>query len=214
MSRLRKIDKPRFVEAMEYWMRKSSGKAARQFYQAIQETDPQKALEIAENLTPDERSDLIVDAYSVLEQAQAVADMDRRIDALIAVMLNREAGWEQREKAVDLLVPEEVPLKHPDRKIDAALLKVFDPEQADFLTNFTLSKAFNALVMRGRIEYFDRMFQRLLAEKSGHVHCCMRVSLTRLALLGTDEQREKLSNLLGEEMKISENRPTQKILCL
>ena len=75
----------------------------------------------------------------MLEKANAVSETNRRVDALIAVMLDRSAGWQQRTQAIELLVPDETPLKYPDRKIDEALLRLFDRDLGDSIINFTLA---------------------------------------------------------------------------
>ena len=56
MARLKKIDKPRYVATLEWWLRKSKGETARQFFEAIQEVDPQKAVELARNYRPTEET--------------------------------------------------------------------------------------------------------------------------------------------------------------
>ena len=214
MARLKKTDKTRYVAALEWWLHEEPGQSARQFFDAIQEVDPQKAVELARQFPPDRKDDLTVSAYSVLEQAKAVSETNRRVDALIAVMLDRESGWEQRGQAIGLLVPDETPLKYPDRKIDEALLRLFNPDLADSIINFTLAEACHALAMRGRTEYFDRMLQRFNEEKDGEAYNRMRISLVQLALRGTEEQRAKLSAVLGASLKQTDHNPSGTILCI
>lgn len=213
MAQLKRIDKARYVAALEAWLQKSKGNSARQFFEAIQEADSQKAVELAGKLTPD-RKDLIVPACSALEEAKAALDAERRIDALIAVVLDRNAGWQQRTEAVRILVPDETALKHPDKRVDEALLRVFDPELGDSTINFTLASACHALAMRNRTECFDRMLQRFNEEKGGEAHRQMRISLVQLALHGTEEQRARLSAVLGPSLKQTEHNPSSVILCL
>ena len=165
-ARLKKIDKTRYVAALSGGLRKSEGEAARQFFEAIREADPQKAVEIARQLPPDQRNDLTVPAYSVLEKANSIREADRRVDALIAVAIDRNAGWQERTQAIELLVPDETPLKHPDRKLDEALLRLFNRDLGDLIINFTLSSACDALARRGRTEYFDRMLQRFTKKRT------------------------------------------------
>ncbi len=214
MARLKKIDKPRYVATLEWWLRKSKGETARQFFEAIQEVEPQKAVELATQLPPDQRTDLTVSAYSVLEKANAVSETNRRVDALIAVTLDRSAGWQQRTQAIELLVPDESPLKYPDRKIDEAFLRLFNRDLGDSVINFTLASACHALAIRGRTEYSDRMLQRFNDQKEGEAYNRMRVSLVQLAQRGTEEQRAKLSDVLVASLKQTDHNPSGTILCI
>ena len=139
---------------------------------------------------PEERSDAM--AESVSERANAIHEADRRVDALIAVMLDRSKGWQQRTQAIGFLVPDEMPSKCPDRKVDEALLQLFDRGQGDSIINFTLAIVCDGVAMRGRTEYFDRMWLRFNEEKEGEARSRMRMSLVHLALRGTEDERTKL----------------------
>jgi hypothetical protein len=91
---------------------------------------------------------------------------------------------------------------------------VFNPEQGDSTINFTLASACHALAMRNRTEYFDRMLQRFNEEKDGEAYRQMRISLVQLALRGSEEQRARLSAVLGASLKQTERNPSGVILCL
>lgn len=206
LARLRQTDRPRYVAALTWWLAKAKGEANRQFFDAIRTTDPQTALELAKQFPADRKGDLTVSAYSILEQAKAVADLNKRIDALVQVALDPKSGWEQRGRAIGYIVPEEEPLKYPDKRIDAALVKLFDPQLADGNLNFVLADACRALSARGRVEYFDQMLQLLCRERDGYIFNRILASLIRLTQDGGPEHRAKLLVALKPHLQQT-NRP-------
>ena len=201
MQRLRQTDKKRYVAALEWWMQESKGKWTRQIFDAIQEIDPQRARELAAQVPATQKGDLTVSAYSTLEKAKALADANQRIDALIQVALDPKSGWQQRGEAIDLLVPVEAPLSHPDRKIDEALVKLLNPALGDDILNFTQAHACAALALRGRLEQFDRITDLLPTLSDGEIDGRVVTALVRLAQTGSGEHRTKLIAVLRPQLK-------------
>ena len=58
------------------------------------------------------------------------------------------------------------------------------------------------------------MLQRFNEEKEGEAYNRMRISLVQLALRGTEEQRAKLSAVLGASLKQTDHNPSGAILCI
>jgi hypothetical protein len=214
LQRLRLTDKKRYVQALEWLLHETGGKWTRQVFGAIAEADPERAEVLAQQVAPDQKDDLAVSAFSVLEKAKAVEDRDKRIDALIAVALDPKSDWEERGKAIECLVPDDDPLRYPDRKIDEAMARLFDPKLKDDLINFTAARACYALAMRGRLEYFEPMAQLLETEKDGMVHERILDALTSLALSGRAEQRSQMLAVLGRQLKDRDRDPSKAILSI
>ena len=161
-QRLAQIDRKRYAEALDSLMRQADGKWARQFFAELMQTDPARAAAIARDLPPDRKDALAVSAFLLLRDAENVPDEAKRVATIIQIMHEPKSGWEERGRAIDLLIPPEAPLRYPGREIDDALLKLLEPEQADEILNFTMEKACHALALRGRTDLFDR-----LAEQAG-----------------------------------------------
>ena len=78
--------------------------------------------------------------------------------------LDPKNEWEDRDKAVELLVPADDPFRYPGREIDDALAALLDPKLNDGTTNYILRTACRALGQRGRVEYFDKIVESLSQE--------------------------------------------------
>jgi hypothetical protein len=161
----------------------------------------------------DKKGDLTVSAFALLEKAKAVTDASQRVDALLAVALDPKSDWDQRCGAIDCLVPHEAPLRYPDRKIDEAMVKLFDPALADDLINFTLVHACRALALRGRLEYFDRMAELLSTVKDGEVHKQVLLELVTLGRQGGPDHKDKILRILEAELGQPDRDPSDAALC-
>ena len=80
--------------------------------------------------------------------------VEKRRQLLIEALLDPAIGFQQRGKAIDLLVPKANPLKDPSGEIDKALIRLLDPTLADKYTKFTKGKGCIALARRGQLTYF------------------------------------------------------------
>ena len=212
LQRLRLRDKNLYVQALEWLLLETGGKWTRQVFDAITEVDPERARTLAQQVGPDAKDDLAVSAFSVLEKAAVIEDRDKRIDSLIAVALNPKSDWEERGKAIEYLVPDENPLKYPDKKIDEALAKLFDPKLGDDLINFTLGRACYALAMRGRVEYFEPMAKLLEIEKDGTIYERILDALTYLSQSGGAEERSRMLDILRRQLQDAGREPSRVIL--
>jgi hypothetical protein len=201
LARLEQTDKRRYVAALQWWLPQVKGEASRQFFAAIAEADARKALEVAKQLPAGGKGDLTVAAYSALEQAQATADVGKRVEALIQVALDPKSGCDQRCRAIEALAPEKEPLRFADGRIDESLVRLLDPKLAGEPLNFTLTAACRALALRGRMEQFDRMLGLLSRQEDGDIHNRILRSLVLLAQRGGAEQRDKLLAVLRPHLK-------------
>ncbi|HUU23512.1 MAG TPA: hypothetical protein VM389_13350 [Phycisphaerae bacterium] len=213
LHRLRGVDTGRYAAALEWWLRHTEGKWSRQVFAALVQADPKRAKELAAQVPADMKSDLTVMAYTILDKAGAIEDRDERIDALIKVALDPGSGWHQRGQAIDLLVPPEAPLKYPDRRIDDAMVRLFDPALGDDPINFTVRRACLALARRGRLEHFDAMAKLAATTKDGQVHNDVLACLVRLARLGKPRHREQVLAMLQPHLTQT-NRMLSEIILL
>ena len=181
-------------------MVRADGKWSRQFFEELAEVAPERALAVAQNLPSEREADLAVQASRIL-LARGGTERDEQIDRLIQVLLRPESGWEERGAAMKLLVPEEDPLRYPDKKIDLAILKVLNPEMADELTNFSLSAACRALALRGRVEHFPAIAESFAKVEDGHVAHGILSSLAQLSRRDPAELRPKLEVIVRPHLK-------------
>jgi hypothetical protein len=156
---------------------------------------------IAKKIPPDQKSDLSVSAFSHLAEVDGIPDEDKRIRAIIEVALDFKAGFEERGKAIDLLVPREQPLKYPDREIDEALVKLLDPALADEVVNFTLGHTCRAIACRGRTEYFPNLRKELNRTKDGMIYCEILGSLVHLAQADPGKFNSQLVEIIKPLLK-------------
>ena len=187
LQRLRTVDPTRYMAALEWWLRNSTETWARQAFDAITCEDEPRAREIAREIVPDARPDLAVSSFAQLAQASDLPDGPRRIAALIRIALSTNSYWQERGRAIELLVPPDQPLKYPDPEIDEALVRLFDPALADDLTNWTLGEACQALARRGRTDSFEAMARTLMPRADLFV--CHQVLQALVQLAQADPQR-------------------------
>ena len=180
-QRLAQIDRTRYAEVIESIMRQVDGEWARQFFDELAKIDPPRAAAIARRLPPDKRDALAISAFLLLRDAEEVPDETTRIATIIQILHDPKTGWEERSRAIDLLVPDESPLRYAGPEVDEALIKLFEPEQADKGGDFTVRQACRALARRGRTDQFDRIAQQLDATQDASTYSGILGALALLA---------------------------------
>ncbi|MGI8604669.1 MAG: hypothetical protein ACR2OZ_16985 [Verrucomicrobiales bacterium] len=208
-QRLAQIDRKRYADALDSLMRQTDGKWARQFFAELMQTDPARAAAIARDLPPDRKDALAVSAFLLLREAESVPEEAKRVATIIQIMYDPKTGWEERGRAIDLLVPPEAPLRYPGREVDDALLKLFEPGQADELINFSLERACRALALRGRTDQFDRIAKQLEATKDGHIYHGVLGALTHLAQSDPPPFNPKLLAILKPHLSHTDKMMTE-----
>jgi hypothetical protein len=158
---LAEVDRKRYADALESWVRKARGNWPRQFFAELVRVDPARAATIAREIPPDKIEPLTISGFLLLQKAGALTDENLRVATIIKILHNPKSGWEERDRAIEALVPPNEPQRYPSTDIDGALLKLFDPEQFDEKMTFTRDHACQALALRGRTEYFERIAEQL-----------------------------------------------------
>lgn len=130
-----------------------------------------------------------------------IPDEQKRVKALIEVALDPKSGWEERGRAIELLVPPDQPLRYPTTDVDTALVKLLNPRMADDVVNFTLGRACRSLARRGRTEYFDKMAEALKSTKDGMIYGEVLGPLTQLAQCDPAKYNPRLRAILQPQMK-------------
>lgn len=181
LQRLSFVDRTRYAQALETLTHNPRDKWARQFFAELTGIDPDLARKRARLVQPDKKDPLVISAFLALREAGPVTDEAKWLTAIIEILHDVKADWEERGRAIKALVPEDAPLRYPGPEIDVALLKVFEPAQAGDSLNFTLEYAFEALARRGRTEYFERMADKLEATDEATVFDGMLSALAQLA---------------------------------
>ncbi len=201
LGTLRRKNPKRYVEALEWWMKHTQERWARQIFDEIRVMDEGRARTVAGEAAG--KREPTVAAWSALEKARAMTDREARIDALIAIALDPKNGWEQRGDALELLVPQDNPLQYPDRRIDEALAKILEPARADDTINYSLQRACEALVKRGRVEYFDAMLDALMntkVESAADLDESVLNSVLLMAQTAGDVQKKKVRDRLSPNL--------------
>lgn len=201
LQRLKDKDRKRYVAALEWWMKNTKENWVRQAYAAIAKEDSQRAVEIAKEIPPEKKGYLTVSAFSHLAEVDGIPDEQKRVKVLIQVAMDPKSGFEERGKAIELLVPPENPLRYPTPDIDAALVQLLSPELADDIVNFTLEHACRALARRGKTEYFDKMAETLERTEDGTIYNRVLGAVTQLAQCDPAKYNPRLLAILQPQLK-------------
>jgi hypothetical protein len=201
LQRLKDKDRKRYVAALEWWMKNTKENWVRQAYAAIAKEDSSRAVEIAKEIPPEKKGYLTVSAFSHLAEVDGIPDEKKRVEALIQVALDPKSGFQERGKAIELLVPHDQPLRYPTPDIDAALVQLFSPELADAYYNITLACACRALARRGKTEYFDKMVETLERTEDGTVYSGVLGAVTQLAQCDPAKYNPRLLAILQQQLK-------------
>jgi hypothetical protein len=157
LSRLHELDRKTYVRVLEAWLKRSKDESRRQVFTAIAEADPGRARELAQAAGP--ASDLAVSSFGVLARAQAIPDRTERIAALVALMDDKQADWQERIRAIEVLAPEDDPLRFDAKAIDEALVPRLAPSPDDRDGAYVVGPAARALARRGRVDAFDHLLK-------------------------------------------------------
>lgn len=209
LQRLSRVDTIRYVQALETCMNQLEPRWARQLFEEIVRVDLARATAIAASLPPDKANALTVSAFTVLHQANQLADREQRVTALLAVLQDPKSGWEQRGKAIDLLVPPEEPMRYPQREIDDALLHSLNPDQADAVVNFTQAAACGALALRQRTETFDRMAKLLAKNRDPFLYGRILGATAHLAQVDPGRFNPRLIKIVTPELTATNKQMTE-----
>lgn len=194
LQRLAQIDRKRYADALEILTRKTTGKWARQFFAELAQVDQARAATIARNLPPEKIDDLTISAFLVLADAGTVPDEGQRLATIIKMLHNPKTDWQERWRAIDLLVPQDAPMRYAGREVDEALLKLFEPGQANDSSKSTLDRACRALALRSRTDLFDRILQHF--EKMSDPGNTVLGALTQLAQADPARLKPRLVSIL------------------
>jgi hypothetical protein len=181
LQRLALADRKRYADALEVWTNKAEGKWGRQFFAELARVDRERAVTIARQLSPDNIGPLTIPAFRLMQDAGTVPDEAQHLATIIKMLHNPKTEWDERSHAIQALVPESDPPRYPGREIDEALLKLFEPGQADENGTFTQEEACLALARRGRIETFDIIEHQLEATQDAGSYGRVLQALTHLA---------------------------------
>ena len=205
LQRLRGKDRKRYVASLEWWMNNSKEEWVRQAFAAIATEDPDRAAEIAKGIPPGKKEALTVSAFSHLAEVDCIPDEKERVKALIQVALDPKSGWEQRGRAIKLLVPPDQPLRYPDRNIDDALVKLLSPELTDDTINFTIGNACRAIAQRGKTENFPKMVDALKKVKDSTVYSEVLGAVTQLSQCAPAKYNSHLLAVQRPQLKRTNN---------
>jgi len=157
-SRLRKIAATASVEVLAARLDTARPGDKPEILYAIYRADPQKALDIAAGVPASEVSELSTAAAEILGKAGLLSGDKARIASLIKVVMDEKANWEQRNAAIDVLVPRADPGRYPDKALDDALIAVVETEPSQgLMPDFTQPAAARALSWRKRIDKLESL---------------------------------------------------------
>jgi len=196
LQRLSKVNRQRYCDALEQLMKKEDGKWVRQIFQELANTDPERAAAIAKQLPADKIDALTISAFALVRKLNMVSDEKAWLAAIIKKMHDPKNGWDERGRAIELLVPADEPLRYPGNEIDDALLRLLEHDQADETINFTLAGACRALALRGRVEQFDRIAQVLAGLRDPDIFQRVLGALVQLAQLDPSRFNPHLLEIL------------------
>jgi hypothetical protein len=201
LHRLKSTDKGAYVSALEWWLDNSGENQPRQAFEEIRRVAPSRAAEIAMGVSPTHKRQLIVGAFAHLSSMGQIPEEGKWIQAVIEVILDPGSGWEERRRAIELLVPRDQPVRYPTRDIDEALLRLFEPQLADEGGNLTLGKACRALARRGRSECFEKMENKVAQTEDAFVSDDVLGALTHLSQFDPGKFNPRLTALLRPRLQ-------------
>jgi hypothetical protein len=204
-SRLLKKSPSTYADVLARWLDRARPEQKAEILHAIYRAHPQKALEIAAKVPPGERSGFSTAAADILESSGLLSGDKNRIASLIQVALNKKADWEERNRAIDLLVPRDNPMKFPDKAIDDALVSLVESETSQgLMINFTLSAAARALAWRNRVDQMDKLIKVVEDQDTGSMVVPddrLLSAVTYLARKGKETELKKLAWLIAPHFK-------------
>ena len=205
IRRLRFLDHDRYVQTLDWWVHNSDGHRARHAFNLLSRENPARAGTTAAAPSLESRDDLATAAFVQLARATNMPDGPPRIDALLRLVLSTNSHWDERGRAIDLLVPPCQPLRHPHPEIDEALVRLMAPDLADKTINFTLGKACLALARRGRTETFESMANTLASLNDPTVYTYVLQALVHLAQLDPAQLNPRLLDILRPQLRHTNN---------
>jgi hypothetical protein len=157
-SRLRKISSPAYVDVLAARLGMARPDLRPDILQAIDRAAPQRALDIAAGVPASEVSELSTAAAAILGKAGLLSVDKDRIASLVKVVLDKRAESEQRNAAIDVLVPRDDPGRYSDKAVDDALIALVEAEPSPgFMPDFTQPAAARALAWRKRVDKLDSL---------------------------------------------------------
>ncbi len=199
LQRLAVLDPARYLRALEWGLAHVESRWSRQLFDEIVRVDAAHALSLAATLPPAQQQEL-APAIAALRHTTPAPLPSTELAALLTTVQDPRAGWSERREALDLLVPPDDPLRHPQAEVDAALLRVLEPDMADPTVNFTLAGACRALARRQRVESFDRIESVLRAQRDAWLHGDVLAALVHLGQSDPARFQPRLHALLAPEL--------------
>jgi len=167
---------------LEHRLATAGGGAALNLFHQLLEAHPDRAAAVAAALSPDRRDGVAVEAFGLLSRGgKPIPDERTRVETLVSIALDRDAGWELRTHAINELVPADAPQRFASESIDAALQKLLDPALGDKGLNFTQSHAMNALALRTGAHHADDLLKAFQNAKDSFIQQGMLPTLARVA---------------------------------
>lgn len=161
-SRIRAISPCGYADILESWMAKAPAEEKRQILMAINRACPERGVAISERVLAGGKDDLSTAASQILREANRTAAGKEGPEALIKIARDTKEDWEERVKAIELLVPAEDPTRFPGREVDDALLAILKNETSQmFDLNFALGRAAKALAWRKRVSEIEALWHLL-----------------------------------------------------
>lgn len=196
LQRLRERDTKRYVAALEWWTKNTKEEWARQAFNAITTVDPKRSEEIAKAVKADQRSDLTVSALNRLSELKQIPDELQRIRAALKIARDPTNKWEERCAALEVLIPEEQPLRFSYPEIDETLLALIDHKEEDELNQqFVIAKSCEGLARRKRVDCFDKLETVLKSTDNWIVFRSSSAAVHQLAACDPEKLRPRLENL-------------------
>jgi hypothetical protein len=209
MERLAELDKKRYAHVLEIFATQGEGKWARQFFDELVNVDPKRARAVARRITATRRDAIAISALLALRDAAELPDEHARPSRIIKILEDRNTDWKDQERAIDLLVPRDTPLRYPDRQIDRALVGLLDRKRKDNDSNYVAKYACRALARRGRTEFFDRIAAEFSQHSGSGLFDDLLGALTHLAQADPVQFNPRLTEIVTPHLAATNNSVTE-----
>jgi hypothetical protein len=201
LQALARLDGSRYATALETRINTSDGKWAGQFFAALVKADRARAVSFAKTLRTDASRSLVVAAFRLLSEENAIPGEAARVSELLRMIQGSKTEWKDAWDAIEALVPEAQPLRYPGPEIDKALLKILDFMPANSESNNVFQPACRALAIRGRTAAFDQIVSATLIQKDPMLAAGALGPLVQLAQADPEHLNAKLESFLTPHLK-------------
>ena len=196
---LQKNYQAEYIKALHWWLDNSDGEKLLQVFNELKRHSPKAAEKLI--LNPPEKLRVNLDLYH--PQISITGSIENNLPPFRRIILNPMERIGKRIKAINILVPEEQPLRFPSNEIDILLSNLFQLEADEHISRMT-EVAATALAKRQYPAASEPIANRLAKESDNsawHNHLDCLAALAR-----SNKQRKLVKRLIEDNLSLPDRR--------